>query len=258
MGDPLLHPLHGLRHGDVHHQAQRAQIGFAEPWVVEERHPDELERGEGGRASLPLELVERLPGFEESGVAEAGAPRECAEQRLPAPDVKEGEWRPEAVFRGQSEASGAVLPFSEQRRMREHAALRVGGRARRVEQQDWIVRLGVALERHDLVGVDQLRAGLEVGVLADHHDSAGLWRPSLIDQLEKLSRGEQNPQAGVVHDVGELVRLVARVDRHAQGSNPHRADGEGNERLAPLPQQDSDSVAGHDTGRTQQTRRAHG
>ena len=106
---PLLHQPQRPRRADGDDEAQRVELGLREARLVLHREPDRLERREGERAALALELVERRPGIEAAADVAEGARRgDAGEDRDEAADVEERERRPEAVVGRQLQRARVV------------------------------------------------------------------------------------------------------------------------------------------------------
>ncbi len=143
--------------------------------------------------------------------------------------------------------------------MAQRRALRVARRARGVLDVDRVARLQRAHPLRDRVGGQVLALGDDPGPVVGAEVDDPLERvrvdPHLVDHravvagLERLGR-EQQPQAGLVQRVGELVRAVGRVD-----VDQDRADLGGGvlhqRPLGAVRRPDADPVALRDPGRDQ-------
>ena len=181
----LLHRDQRRRHADVDHEPDPAQVGSREAGVVEHAEPDRLEGGEGDRAALVLELVEGDTGLEVRHLQRRAAGREGTCEDRDAADVEERERRPEPVLGRQVQPLGDPLSLRHDRRVPVHAALRVGGGARRVEHQPVVVATDLRQRGGDGRGVDALRARHERRVLRVRHDPARLRRVRLLEQAPR-------------------------------------------------------------------------
>ena len=135
----LLHPAQRAGRPDVDHRVERDPLGV-EARMVEDLEPDRLERGEGDRAALPLELVDPDVRIEaRADVDERHSRVEARRERHDRAHVEERKRRPHPVV-GPERARGRVR--GRLRRvagLRVDAALRVRGRAGGVEDDRRVV-----------------------------------------------------------------------------------------------------------------------
>ena len=212
-------------------------VGMVQQGAVHRRHA--LEDG----AAVALEDLQRLARVEARQQRDAGtaADRGVHRARL-AEGVKQRQAAEDDVADAHVEQADGDRHVAAQVVVRELGALRLAGRARRVEDHRGVVAVDLGDVLVGLVGEDQ---ALDLARLdLDDLDVAGLLRPGL-GGLHEAVPGEQQLGLRIGQVVGDLAALEQHVHRHDDGARAQHAVVDGRE-VRDVGQHDPDAVAGAD------------
>jgi hypothetical protein len=232
--------------------AHLLERGGGEVGVMHQREGDRREERIEDRRPPRLELGERRVGVEVGLRDVLAAAVEGGRHQQQGAHVEHRQRVPPAVRRGDAEDRGDVGGGADDAEVGLDAALRVGGGARRVHDQQRVLgggRVGGGgrrlLGRHLFELADREHPGRRP--LGEHHrrrderqrvPQQRLEVGVLVDRIG----GEEGAELGVGADVSQLDRLEAGVDRHHRGAD-HRPAEQQLDQLRAVRQEDAEAVA---------------